>query len=155
MASRPLSAAKSSPGYALAYGESLTTARGPFLAGALREHELRLVPRDALSLTLSRYQWEAGLRLAVLEPQLRVGFGLLHVDVANDGVSFGMLTPRVGAGLWLKLDGARIGISIFCEYFWRWAGHESAFVRGLTLEIQPSAPPLRQARPQRRREPVP
>lgn len=147
---RPLSAVESSPGGALAYGEALSTVRGPFIAGALREHALRLVPGDALSLTLSRYQWEAGLRLALLEPQLRVGFGLLHLDVADDGVSFGMFTPRVGAGLWLKLSAVRVGVSVFSEYFWRWAGGESAFVRGLTLEIQPAAPPLRKPRPQRR-----
>jgi hypothetical protein len=125
-------------GYFLALGEALTTLRGPFAAGALQEHELRFVAKDALSLALSRYQWEAGPRLGPLEPMARVGFTLLHLDVGH-GVSFGMFSPRVGLGLWLTLPHARIGVSAFTEYFWRWVGNDSAFVHGLTLELQPDA----------------
>ncbi len=143
---RPLPAAASSTGYGFALGESLTTVRGAFRAGGLLEHELRLVPSDALSLTLSRYQWEAGPRLGPIEPQVRVGFSVLHLDVSKSGVSFGMLSPRVGAGLWLALPHTRVGVSFFVEYFWRWVGDESAFVRGLTFELQPTAPPLRRPR---------
>lgn len=128
-------------GYSFAFGESLTTVRGAFAAGGLQEHELRYVPSDALSLALSRYQWEAGPRLGALEPMARVGFTLLHLDVGH-GVSFGMFSPRVGLGLWLSLPGARLGVSAFSEYLWRWVGDDSAFVHGLTLELQPSAAPL-------------
>lgn len=143
---RPLSAIEPNTGYAFAFGESLTTLRGAWATGALQEHELRLVPADALSLTLSRYQWEAGPRLGPLEPMARVGFSLLHLDASKQGVSFGMFAPRVGAGLWLKLPGARLGISVFSEYFWRWLGQPSAFVRGLAFDLQPDAPPLRKPR---------
>ena len=142
---RPLSARQQSLGYAGAFGESLTTLRGAFTAGVLQEHELRFVPADALSLSLSRYQWEAGPRLGPLEPMVRVGFTLLHLDVGH-GVSFGMFSPRVGCGLWLKLPGARAGVSVFSEYFWRWVGDQSAFVHGLTLELQPDAELLRKPR---------
>jgi hypothetical protein len=144
--SRRLSDADLATGYGLSWGESLTTLRGSFMAGALLEHELRLVPSDSISLTLSRYQWEAGLRLGSLEPLARVGFSVLHVDVGSSGPSFGMFSPRVGAGLWLKLPTLRLGVSAFAEYFWRWVGDESAFVRGLSLELQPSLPPLRKPR---------
>lgn len=133
-------------GYALAFGESLTTVRGVFHAGALQEHELRLVPDDALSLTLSRYQWEAGPRLGRLEPRVRVGFSSLHIDYGDEGFSFGMLSPRVGAGVWLALGSAQLGVSVFAEYFWRWVGDDSAFVRGLSFELQPRAAPLRRPR---------
>lgn len=128
-------------GYSLALGESVTTVRGGFLAGGLQEHELRLVPKDALSLSLGRYQWEAGPRLGPLEPMARVGMTFMHLDVGH-GFSFGMFSPRVGLGLWLKLPHTRIGVSAFSEYFWRWTGNDSAFVHGLTLEIQPEAKPL-------------
>ena len=138
---RRLSEPSERAGYALAFGESLTTLRGALAAGGSLEHELRFVPHDALSLAVSRYQWEAGPRLGPLEPMARVGFTLLHLDVGH-GVSFGMFSPRVGVGLWLVLPQARIGVSAFSEYFWRWVGNDSAFVHGLTLELQPEAGPL-------------
>jgi len=138
---RPLPDRQESVGYSLAFGESLTTVRGAFAAGALHENELRFVPKDALSLALSRYQWEAGPRLGPLEPMARVGFTLLHVDVGQ-GVSFGIFSPRVGFGLWLELPHSRVGVSAFSEFFWRLAGDDSAFVHGLTLEFQPAAAPL-------------
>ena len=138
---RPVSEQAESMGYSFAFGEGLATPRGAFLAGGLHEHELRFVPKDALSLSLSRYQWEAGPRLGPVEPMARVGFTLVHLDVGH-GVSFGMFSPRVGVGLWLKLAHTRIGVSAFTEYFWRWFGDDSAFVHGLTLEFQPDSTPL-------------
>jgi hypothetical protein len=138
---RPLPQARESLGYSLAFGEAVTTLRGAFAAGLIQETELRFVPRDALSLSLRRYQWEAGPRLGPLEPMARVGFTLAHVDVGH-GFSFGLLSPRVGVGLWWKLPHSRVGVSAFTEYFWRWVGGESAFVHGLTLELQPDAGPL-------------
>lgn len=143
---RELSARSPSPGYAVSLGEVLTTVRGAFQAGALQEHELRLVPADSLSLTLSRYQWQAGPRLGPLEPRVRVGFSLLHVDYGDDGWSFGMFSPRVGAGLWLSLGAMQLGVSVFSEYSWRWFGDQSAYVRGFTFELLSRAAPLRQPR---------
>lgn len=138
---RPVTEPRENLGYFLALGESVTTVRGPFTAGALQEHELRLVPHDAFSLGLWRYQWEAGPRVGPFEPRARVGLTMLHLDVGH-GVSFGMFSPRVGLGLWLKLPHSRIGLSAFTEYFWRWLGNDSAFVHGLSLEIQPDSAPL-------------
>jgi hypothetical protein len=138
---RPLPAAAETPGYSLSFGETVTTLSGPFAAGVMQENELRFVPKDALSLALSRYQWEAGPRLGPLEPMARVGFTLLHLDVGH-GVSFGIFSPRVGLGLWLRLPHARLGVSAFSEYFWRLTGDDSAFVHGLTFEFQPEASPL-------------
>jgi hypothetical protein len=143
---RPLPDQRESIGYSLAVGESLTTLRGAFATGAQHDHELRFVPKDALSLALSRYQWEAGPRLGPVEPMARVGFTLLHLDVGQ-GFSFGMFSPRVGVGLWLALPNARLGVSAFTEYFWRWVGDDNAFVHGLTLEFQPNTGPLLRPRP--------
>ena len=138
---RPVAEPRENLGYFFAIGEAVTTVRGPFTVGALQEHELRLVPHDAFSLGLWRYQWEAGPRLGPFEPRVRVGLTAMHLDVGH-GVSFGMFSPRVGLGLWLKLPHSRIGVSAFTEYFWRWVGNDSAFVHGLSLEIQPDSPPL-------------
>jgi hypothetical protein len=138
---RPVTEQRENLGYFFTIGETVTTVRGGFTAGGSQEHELRLVPHDALSLGLERYQWEAGPRIGPFEPRVRVGFTLLHLDVGH-GFSFGMFSPRVGLGLWLKLPHSRVGVSAFTEYFWRWVGNDSAFVHGLSLEIQPDSPPL-------------
>lgn len=116
------------------------------MAGGRLEHELRLVPKDALQLAVSRYYWEAGPRLGPIEPMARVGLTVLNLDYGKR-FSFGMFSPRVGVGVWVKLAQTRIGVSAFSEYFWRWVGEESAFVHGVTLEIQPDALPLVRRRP--------
>lgn len=143
---RPLSERASRSGYTFAVGESVTTVRGAFAAGARLQQELRFVPSQALSLALSRYYWEAGPRLGPIEPMARVGFTLLGLDIARESFSFGMFSPRVGVGLWLKLGRARIGVSAFAEYWWRWLGQESAYVHGLTLHLEPELAPLRKQR---------
>ena len=86
-------------GYSLAFSEGVTTVRGGFLAGGRLEHELRLVPKDALQLGLSRYYWEAGPRIGPIEPMARVGTTLLYLDYGKR-FSFGMFSPRVGVGVW-------------------------------------------------------
>jgi hypothetical protein len=143
---RRLEGKRENLGYSLAFSEGLTTVRGGFLAGGRLEHELRLVPKDALSLNLARYYWEAGPRIGALEPMARVGVTLLHLDYGQR-FSFGMFSPRVGLGVWFKLPQSRVGLSAFTEYFWRWVGEPSAFVHGITLEIQPDALPLVRPRP--------
>jgi hypothetical protein len=128
-----------SRGYALSGGEGIALLGGVFTAGGLHEQELRFVPDDALSLGLSRYQLEAGLRLGPLEPMARVGFTTLHLDIGR-GFSLGLFSPRVGAGLWLKLGKARLGASGFAEYYWRWLGDDSALLHGLSIELQLETP---------------
>jgi hypothetical protein len=144
--SRQLPEKRENVGYSLAFSEGVTTVRGGFLAGGRLEHELRLVPKDALQLGLSRYYWEAGPRIGPIEPMARVGTTLLYLDYGKR-FSFGMFSPRVGVGVWLKVAQTRIGVSVFSEYYWRWVGKDSAFVHGLTLEIQPDAAPLVRSRP--------
>ena len=139
LGSRLASQRKESPGYAIAGGESMALHSGAFLAGGIQEHELRLVPDDALSLSLSRYQLEGGLRLGPLEPMARVGFTTLHIDYGH-GFSLGLFTPRVGAGLWLSVGKLRLGASAFSEYAWRWFGDESSWVHGLSFELQLETP---------------
>jgi hypothetical protein len=137
--SRLTSERAGSRGYALSGGEGIALLGGVLTAGGLHEQELRLVPDDALSLSLSRYQLEAGLQLGPLEPMVRVGFTTLHLDIGH-GFSLGLFSPRVGAGVWLKLGKARLGASAFAEYFWRWLGDDSAWVRGLSFELQLETP---------------
>jgi hypothetical protein len=99
------------------------------------------VPSDALSVGLWRYQWEAGPRIGPFEPRARLGLTFAHLDIGHR-FSFGMFSPRVGVGLWLKLSHSRIGLSAYTEYFWRWLGSDSTFVHGLSFEIQPDGAPL-------------
>lgn len=137
--SRPTSSNVASRGYALSGGESLALLPGAFAVGGMQDFELRFVPDDALGLHLSRYHLESGLRVGALEAMVRVGVTTLHVSY-GDGFSVGMFSPRVGAGAWLWLGAARLGVSAFSEYCWRWLGDESAFVQGLSLELALARP---------------
>lgn len=140
---RPSSSREASRGYAIAGGESFGVLGGGFVAGGSHESELKWVPDEALSLSLSRVQLEAGPRLGPLLPVARVGFSLLHVDV-GDRVSFGMFSPRVGAAVWLTSDRFDIGVSLFTEYVWRWFGSASGYASGVALELRfarPKPPP--------------
>jgi hypothetical protein len=132
---RPSSSHESARGYAIAGGESFGVLGGGFIAGGSHETELKWVPHEALSLTLSRLQLEAGPRLGPLLPVARVGFSLVHVDV-GERVSFGMFSPRVGAALWLTGRTFDVGVSVFSEYVWRWVGSPSGYAGGLALELR-------------------
>jgi len=137
-------------GYSLAVGEGVTTQRGAFVAGGRWEHELHLVPSETIGLSISRYQWEAGPRLGPIEPMARVGFTLAGVDLSRDSFSFGMFSPRAAISVFVHFQAVRVGVSAFTEYWWRWIGDESAFVRGMTLELQPRLEPLRKKNPHQR-----
>jgi hypothetical protein len=69
----------------------------------------------------------------------RVGFSLLRLEVGH-GVSFGMLSPRAGAALWLTSRHFDVGVSVFTEYVWRWIGNASGYASGLALEIRVARP---------------
>ena len=136
---RPASSAAATRGYALAGGESFGVLGGGFIAGGSQETELRWVPDESLSLSLSRLQLEAGPRLGPLQPVARVGFSLLHLDVGH-GLSFGMFSPRVGAAVWLTSRRFDVGVSVFTEYVWRWVGSASGYASGVALEIRFAKP---------------
>ena len=85
------------------------------------------------------------VELGPLRPVARVGFTMLHIDV-GDRVSFGMFSPRVGAGLWFTSRWLDAGVSVFSEYFWRWVGGPSGYVQGVTFELRL---PLRKLPPAR------
>ena len=107
-------------------------------------HAIHLAVIAALVIALDQLtKWTMLYEVGIAQrPPIEVTAFFRLVMVWNDGVSFGMFSPRVGAGLWLALPQVRIGVSIFTEYFWRWVGNDSAFVHGLTLELQPNTGPL-------------
>jgi hypothetical protein len=136
---RPASSAVATRGYAVAGGESFGLLGGGFIAGGSHETELKWVPHEAVSLSFSRLQLEAGPRLGPLLPVARVGFSLVHLDVGH-GVSFGMFSPRVGAAVWLTTRRFDVGVSVFTEYVWRWFGSASGYASGLALELRFARP---------------
>jgi hypothetical protein len=136
---RPATSAAAMRGVAVAGGESFGLLGGGFIAGGSHETELKWVPDDALSLSLSRLLLEAGPRLGPLLPVARVGFSLVHLDVGHE-VSFGMFSPRVGAAVWLTTRRFDLGVSAFAEYVWRWVGSASGYASGVALELRIARP---------------
>ncbi len=146
---RPGSRAEAMRGYAISAGDSFGVLGGGFIAGGSHETELKWVPDEAVSLTLSRVQLEAGPRLGPLQPVARVGFSLLRLEAGRE-LSFGIFSPRVGAALWLTSRSFDIGLSVFTEYVWRWIGAESGYANGVALELRFARPkPEARAHPRR------
>ncbi|MGH7438497.1 MAG: hypothetical protein ACRENE_22655 [Polyangiaceae bacterium] len=84
--------------------------------------------------------------LGPFEPFLRVGAALLTVDDFDGSASAELFSPRVTAGLDLRVSRRiQIGVEAYSEYFWRWLG-PSALVRGISLDFRFE----RRMRPRRR-----
>jgi hypothetical protein len=102
--------------------------------------DLRAFATDSWAFALSTHTFEVARRIGPLEPFVRVGGALLTVDDFGGSLSAEMLSPRVGAGVAVRV--ARrlaIGVGAYSEYFWRWFG-PSAFVHGLVLDVRVERP---------------
>lgn len=129
----------SSGGWELSLGVVTETRLGAvFLAGVIRT-QFRYF--DSKSFALSPIQNLAlvGIRLGPIEPEVRVGFSLVTLDVFHGAYSFEMFSPRVEGGLGLRLGRVRVGAHAFSEYLWRWIG-DSYFEKGLAFELRLEAP---------------
>ncbi|MEZ4260395.1 MAG: hypothetical protein R3B36_15075 [Polyangiaceae bacterium] len=127
-------------GYERGTGELLlgvaTTSRWkPFYLSGVQSTHLRVFGSKEASWSLLASQLGAGIRWGPLEPEVRLGIGLLTADVFNGDYSVQLLTPRVGVGAGLKLGKFKLDIKAHTEYLWRWFG-EDYIVRGVSLGLR-------------------
>jgi hypothetical protein len=123
-------------GLELAWGPSLAETEGAWRFTGLVQMDLRAFAATSWALALSSHTFEVTGRLGPLEPYARVGGALLTVDDFDGACSAELLSPRVGAGVAVRV--ARkvdVGVGLYAEYFWRWFG-PSAFVRGVVLDLR-------------------
>jgi hypothetical protein len=122
-------------GLELAWGPTLAVDQGPFHFAGVVQMDVQEFDVSSWAVGLSTNAFEVAARLGPLEPQLRTGFALATIDDFAGHVSAELLTPRVGAGLGVRVfRKVRITVGLYAEYFWRWFG-PSDFVRGLTLDV--------------------
>jgi hypothetical protein len=122
-------------GLELAWGPSLAVDQGPFHFAGLIQMDVQEFDVSSWAVGLSTNAFEVAARLGPIEPQLRAGFALATIDDFAGNVSAELLSPRVGAGLGVRvLRTFRITVGAYAEYFWRWFG-PSDLVRGITLDL--------------------
>lgn len=109
-----------------------------FIAGAQRTI-LRVLDSKKFSWSILHEDLVGGLRLGPLEPEVRFGASLASIDVFNAEWSVQLLSPRVSAGVGIRLGKFRIDLKGHAEYLWRWFGPDY-FVRGVTLGVHMAVP---------------
>lgn len=122
-------------GWTLCIGRTTEARTGHVFLAGISGLQLRIF--DDKSFALSGWQNEArvGVRLGPIEPESRVGFSLLTVDVFHGQWSAEMLAPRAGLALALRLGRLRIAADLWSEYLWRWFG-TSYWDRGLGISVR-------------------
>jgi hypothetical protein len=113
----------------------LVTRAGPVFAGASVALTLRVLDGKSAALSLPQYTLFGGLSLGPVEPQASVGLSLLTVDVFRGDYSFEMASPRVGAGLGLRLGRLHVSAEVHTEYLWRWIGASNYRIQGLLFGL--------------------
>jgi hypothetical protein len=92
---------------------------------------------DSASFALSYVQYvSVGLSLGPVEPDVQAAFSIATIDVFHGNWSAELFSPRVSAGVWLRLGTLRVGARAFSEYLWRWLGDGDVFVRGALVSLQ-------------------
>jgi hypothetical protein len=116
-------------------GVALTTHEGPFFLSGYQDMHLRVLDSKTFVFSLLTTQMGAGLRVGPFEPEARVGFSILTLDVFHGHYSAEMLSPRVGAGIGIHLGKIRLDIATHSEYLWRWFGPDY-LIRGVSLGLR-------------------
>lgn len=101
---------------------------------------LRAFDSKSFSFTPFFQGLEGGAHLGIFEVGASAGVSALSVDVAHGDWSFGLLQPRVSALAGLKIQELRLRAVAFSEFYWRWFGEDSAFVRGIGLQLVVGTP---------------
>ncbi|HEY8075599.1 MAG TPA: hypothetical protein VIF62_15850 [Labilithrix sp.] len=104
------------------FGTSITTRWKPFFLSGMQQTHFRWFDSKSFAWTLLSSYLGVGAYLGPLEPEVRVGVGLVTVDVFHGEWSGEMLTPRVSAGVGIKAGKIRVDIQAHSEYLWRWFG---------------------------------
>jgi hypothetical protein len=119
----------------LLIGVSITTKWAPFFLTGYQQMHLRAFDSKSFALSILTTHMGAGLTLGPIEPEVRIGAGLVTVDVFHGDYSIEALSPRVAAGVGLHLGKIRLDIATHSEYLWRWFGKDY-LIRGVSLGLR-------------------
>lgn len=120
-------------------GVAITTSWKPFYLTGMQAMHLRAFDAKSFAWTLLGSHLAAGVRLGPIEPEARIGLGLVTVDVFHGEYSAELLTPRVAAGVGIHLGQIRLDIETHSEYLWRWFGPDY-LIRGVSVGLRLDVP---------------
>ncbi len=126
-------------GLALAWGPTLADDEGPARFTGLTQIEVAMFDSRSYAVALSTHAFEVAARFGLLEPEARVGFKLISIDVLDGTWSGEAFSPRAEVGLGFRLGRMRAAVGAQVEYFWRWFG-PSVLERGLVLDLRYERP---------------
>ena len=123
-------------GVELAWGPALADMEGAWRFTSLVQMDLRAFATSSWALALSTSAFEVTGRIGPFAPYARVGAAVATVDDFDGAVSAELFSPRVGAGLAVRVGKrVEVGAGVYSEYFWRWFG-PSAIVHGILLDLR-------------------
>jgi hypothetical protein len=122
-------------GYQLGGGQAPAVRFAPFYLGVNQGALARWFPGRGFAVGHTYDAWASWVLAGVLQPEVRVGLTSLMVDRLDQrwGVQIG--SPRVAAGLSLRLGPVDLGVFAFREYSWRWVGYD-LLLTGLYLDLR-------------------
>lgn len=109
-----------------------------YLAG-FQSTLLRVIDSKSFSWSVFHQELIAGARIGPFEPEVRLGLGVLTADVFRAEWSAQLLTPRVSAGVGMRLGKIRVDLKAHSEYLWRWFGPDYV-IRGVSLGLRLDVP---------------
>ena len=120
-------------------GMVLKTPYKPFFLVGQQKTLLRVVDDKSFSWSIFHQEVGAGLMIGPFEPEVRLGLSVLSADIVHAEPSIQLFSPRVGAGVGVKLGKIRLDIQAHSEYLWRWFGPDY-LIRGVTLGFRLEIP---------------
>lgn len=123
-------------------GRTITTPKYPFFLAGYRYIDVRMFDSKSYAGSIL-HEIGGGVALGPLEPEVRIGLHLIDLDVFHGSYNASLFSPRVAAGVALKLSKFRVDIQGYSEYLWRWFG-ASYMSRGLIVGLTLDTPKPRQ-----------
>jgi hypothetical protein len=133
-------ATSSTSGGSLGVGFTQRDKRGPVWLSLQRDFELRVYSGWAFLLELSKYTYEAGLKLGPIEIGVGPGVTPVAVDLMDGDFSLSGLCPRATGRVGVKTGKFRASVRGYREYLWRWLGRDDAWITGFVIEVAVEAP---------------
>lgn len=118
----------------LSIGMTFTTPYKPFFLHGRQRTLLRILDDKSFSWSLFHQDLSAGVMIGPFYPDIGIGASILSVDIFHAEPSLQFFSPRVSAGLGIKIGKIRLDARMHAEYLWRWWGPDY-LVRGVTLGV--------------------
>jgi len=120
-------------------GIAVTTHWKPFFITGYQMTHFRVLDSKSFVWSVLSTGMGTGVRLGPLEPEARIGLGLIQLDAIHGEYNASLLSPRVAMGVGMHIGKIRLDIQAHTEYLWRWFGPDY-LIRGVSLGLRFDVP---------------